>query len=269
MTTGPRTISHAGGGFAALFEERIGARVDVSDLDLTAHPRERIELARRVWQDRVRTEFRSIQIMTRWLTEVVGAGDPLEVYAAAIDMIEDEVRHVGLTEQLVLALGGQAFLPDPIPLRDPAPYLAAPMAERALTTAIQMLAINETISVAFIEDLHARCADPAVHRVLAATCEDEEGHQELGWTYVATSLARFPRATLDSWRHLVKVTLEPHDAAATRALADVPAARRALQHFAEPELAALGLFSPARQALVYERVRSEILEPKLRALELL
>ena len=206
--------------------------------------------------------------MTRFLTEVVGAGDPYEVFAGVVDLIEDEVRHVGLTAQLCEALGAPACLPDPVELEDPPRYLAAPMTHRALTTAIQMLAINETISLAFIEDLRDRCGDPAVKRVLVATTEDEEGHQDLGWAYIERSLARFDAATLGDWRHLVRSTLEPHRAQADRILRELPEAARDLDAHPEPELAALGLFSPARQALVYEQVWREALEPKLTQLSL-
>lgn len=264
-----RRLLHATGVFAELHRARFGERVDLSDFDPSAHPEPRLALARRVWQERLRTELRSVQIMTRFLTEVVGAGDPLEVYAAALELVEDEIRHVALCAGLCEALGAEPLLPEPVELRDPPKYLEQPMIERALATAIQMLAINETISVAFIEDLEARCGDPAVRRVLHATCADEEGHQELGWSYVRTSLARFGEGTRPSWRHLVASTLAPHDENARAILAGLSPAQRALEAHAEPELAALGLFSPARQALVYERVRREKLEPRLRALELL
>lgn len=260
-----RKLQHTKGVFETIARERLGDPLDLSGLDLARHPPERVELARKVWQERVRTEYRSVQIMTRFLSEVVGAGDPFEVHAAAIDLIEDEVRHVGLCAQLCEALGAPALLPDPVELRDPEPYLRAPMGERALTTAIQMLAINETISVAFIEDLRARCADPAVKQVLDATVADEEGHQDLGWSYVKSSLGRFPVSTLAAWRHLVEITIAPHRDQAARILAD--ASDRSLSE--EPELAALGLFSPKRQALVYQRCWERTLEPKLRELSLL
>lgn len=264
-----RTLRHAEGVFARLHRELVGEPVDLSDLDLSSHPEDRVALARRVWQDRVRTEYRSVQIMNRFVTEVLGAGDPLEVYAGAVELVNDEVRHVALTAQLVEALGAPVLLPDPVELRDPPRFLDAPMAERALHTAIRMLAINETISVAFIEDLRARCADPAVRRVLSATVEDEEGHQDFGWSYVKVSLSRFPASTLEDWRHLVRATLEPHEAQAKRILANVSAASRSLDRHPEPELAALGLFSPVRQALVYERCFEETLAPRLRELSLL
>lgn len=263
-----RLLGHEGGLFRRIHEERVGAPVDLSDLRLDRHPPDRVERARRVWQSRVQTELRSIQITARFLSEVVGAGDPLEVYAAALDLVEDEIRHTALCASLCEALGAPVLMPDPVELRDPERFLRAPMAERALTTAIQMLAINETLSVAFIEDLRSRCDDPAVGRVLEATVADEEGHEVLGWSYVERSLARFPDETLDQWRHLVEQALEPHERNAARILAEVPSERHRLDAFEEPELAALGLFSPPRQALVYRRCLEEKLRPRLARLSL-
>lgn len=263
-----RELRHEGGVFARVHVERIGESASFADLHPERYPSDRLALARRVWQQRVQTEHRSIQIMTRFLAEIVGAGDPLEVYATAVDMIEDEIRHTALCAALCEALGAPPLLPDPVALRDPHAFLDAPMAERALTTAIQMLAVNETLSVAFIEDLRDRCDNPAVHRVLASTVADEEGHQALGWTYVEKSLARFPESTMPSWRHLVEQALAPHRTTADRILAEVPESERGIAAHPEPELAALGLFSPVRQALVYRRCYEESLRPKLARLGL-
>lgn len=264
-----RAIKHERGIFAQLSDEILGPVVDLSDLRLDRHSKERVELARRVWADRVRTEFRSIQIMNRFLTEVLGAGDPLEVYAGACDLITDEVRHVRLCVALCEALGGVPPFPEPIELREPEPYLKAPMAERACHTAIAMLCVNETISVAYVEDLRARCGEPAVKRVLDATVEDEEGHQSFGWTYAEKALSRFPASTRGDWQHLVQRTLDPHRRAAQPVLARLDAEGRALSDLPEEELAALGLFSAERQALVFRRCLDETLAPALRKLGLL
>ena len=263
-----RTLRHEGGPFRQIHEDRIGEGVRLDDLGLERYPAELVAQARRVWQQRLATEHRSIQIMTRFLAEVVGAGDPLEVYATAVDLVEDEVHHTALCAALCEALGAPATLPDEVALRDPPEYLAAPMPQRALTTAIQMLAINETLSVAFIEDLHDRCANPAVKRVLWATIEDEETHREIGWLYVEKSLARFPTATLPQWRAIADQALAPHRDTAARILAEVPEPEQHLELHPEPELAALGLFSPLRQALAYRRCYEEELHPRLARLGL-
>jgi hypothetical protein len=223
--------------------------------------------ARQVWSERLRTEFRSIQIMARFLEEVVGAGDPLDVYAGAIELVRDEVRHTEICFSVCRALGAEPRLPDPVALRDPAPFLEAPMAERALHTAIAMLAINESLSVAFLRDLQSRCEHPPMKRVLDATLDDEASHEAFGWTYVEKSLERFPRATRPAFAELVRRTLAPHRAAADPILSRLGPGERSLGAWADEERVRLGLFSPERQALVYAEALAS-LEERLARLNL-
>lgn len=266
---GRRPMNLAGGAFGPLHEATRGPPIDWSRLDLGRFSPDLLGLSRRVWLERTQSELRSIQIMTRFMEEVLGAGDPIDVYAWAADLVRDEVRHTALCREACLALGVQPVFPEPrVELLSPA-YLEAPMASRALTTAMGMLAINETLSSAFIEDLAARCQTPGFSEVLASTIADEEQHGELGWAYVEASLLRFERSTLPSWRHLVKTTLAPHFERRDRALAGLEEPYRRLEAHPEPERAALGLFSPARQALVFQTAWKERLEPRLRRLELL
>ncbi|MFW5876400.1 MAG: ferritin-like domain-containing protein [Myxococcota bacterium] len=261
------TLKRESGVFADLHRQTIGAPVDLSDLRPGDHPPALVEEARRTWADRVRTEHRSIQIMARFLTEVTGAGDPLDVYAGALDMARDEVRHTELCAAVCRALGTSPPLPDPVALRDPPRFLAAPLPERALHTALTMLVINETLSVAFIRDLAGRCDEPAIRRVLEETAGDETGHEAFGWTYVERSLTRFPDSTRSAWRELVRRTFEPHERMATPILERLPADRRQLGAWPDRERANLGLFSPERQALVYQAARDG-LRRRLAALDL-
>ncbi len=142
------------------------------------------------------------------------------------------------------------------------------MAERALGTGISMLAVSETISTAFIEDLRARCQQPVIRAVLDKTLEDEETHHAFGWDYVAASLERFDGSASDFGRMVVDVTLAPHIAQTEAALASMPPQRRHLDAWPEPELVELGIASVQRQALVFQRVYSTELEPRLKSLGL-
>jgi hypothetical protein len=259
----------SGGIFGEFHEELMGVDVDFEAFDPGAFDAALIEEARRVWRERFRTEFRSIQIMTRFMTEVLGAGDPLDVYAGAVDLIEDEVRHAALCAGMCRALGLEPRFPNPVRLEDPEPFVNSPMAERALSTAITMVAISEALSYGFICDLRARCEEPTVSAVLEATVADEEHHQDFGWIYIDKSLARFEPSTLDDWRHLVSTTLEPHLSAAKGALAEVEPERRTLEAWPDDERIELGLFSPQRQALVFQKTYREVVEPKLTRLELI
>jgi hypothetical protein len=262
-------IRQAGGAFAHFHDELMGVEVDYSTFDYRIYAPALLEEARRVWLNRTQTEFRSTQIMTRFLTEVLGAGDPIDVYSAALDLVADEVRHTALCAGMCRALGIEPRFPDPVDLRDPPEYLKAPMGERALHTAITMVAINEALSFGYISDLRARCKQPVVSAVLGATVDDEEGHQDFGWIYIEKSLGRFPASTRESWRHLVRVTLEPHLRHAGPILEALPAEQKTLEVWPDTDRIELGLFSAQRQALVFDKTYREVVEPKLRGLGLL
>lgn len=234
--------------------------IDFAAFDPTAYEPTLLERARRVWRVRFHSEFRSLQIVNRFLTEVTASGEPVEIYAGAVELIVDEARHVGLCRDLCQAMGASDTLPDPPGLDDPAEFLAAPMVQRALGTAITMLLVNETISVAYLTDLAQRCTDPVIGAVLRATVEDEEGHEAFGFEYVRHAMSRFAPSTLPDWQALTRRALEPHHAWAESI---EPEWRD------EPDLVALGLFSPQRQAAVFRTVWAEVLGPRLATLQLL
>ncbi len=261
-------LGHVGGVFAELHQALVGVDIDFASLAHGWSP-ERRQHAIAVWADRVQTEYRSIQVMTRFLTEVLGAGDPLEIYAGVVEAIGDEVRHTALCAGVVEGLGGEALLPDPVAEEENPGFLKLSMAERALGTAVSMLAVSETISTAFIEDLRSRCEQPVIKAVLDATIEDEEGHEAFGWGYVEASLQRFDASARDFARMVVEVTLRPHQERAQQAFSRMAPAERKLEAWPEPELVELGISSPERQALVFERVFEAKLVPRLRRLGIL
>lgn len=263
-----RPLRHAGAPFDALHARVVGPLPDLSSLSPEAVPAPLLPEVRAVWRDRARTEYRSVQVLLRFATETLAAGDPLEVHAGIVDAVTDELRHVALCAALCERLGAPALLPSPVEPIEPEAFRRAPAAERALHTAIAMLLVSETLSVGFLEDLRARCTQPAVRAVLDATLADEGEHDAFGIAYVRESLRRFPQSALRDWRHLVRLTLRPHREAAARALSDVPAMRRSLDAFPDEDRAPWGLFSPPRQALVFERTLRDVLEPRLRALGL-
>lgn len=252
-----RQAFFAGGPFAHHHRNLVGPPLPA--LDLSPFEPQLLIQARRVWQERFRSEFRSVQVLTRFLHEVVGAGDPIDVYAGAVELVRDEVRHASLCASLCRAIGAQPVLPDPVELHDPPQFLAAELGERAMHTALTMLVVNETISTCLIADLRGRCETPAVRFVIDATLADEETHGNWGLAYARAALQRFPASTKPQWRQLVGSVLAPHrQFAATKrgTLADMP----------EPALAALGLSSPGRQAIV---VDAALRGPVQSALELL
>ena len=258
-------IREAGGVFGRLHRELVGLEIDWSGLNPADHDPELVELAQRVWLDRVRTEFRSVQIMTRFLSESVGAGDPIDIYAGAAEAVSDEIRHTALCR----ALGVEPRFPDPVAHIMPSEFMNASMGERALNTAISMLLVSETFSVGFITDLQQRCEHPVIRSVLDATLADEDDHADYGVSYVRASLKRFPASTRPQWRKLAQEVVQRYRSQADKVLVTVPDARRDLSLWPEPELVALGLHGSERQALVMEQTWRNTLAPQLTSLELL
>lgn len=253
--------------FSEIHGKLVGISIDFDRLDVSKIAPALLERARATWAERARTEHRSIEVMTRFLVELQGAGEPIEVYAGTLELIEDEIRHTALCRAMCRALGGSA------PADRPATEVTAgvqrtPMNERALATAIAMLAINETLSVGYIRDLAARCENPVVGAVLRATVEDEDEHEAFGWTYIATALDRFPKATHPEWRAFTRRMLQPHLDHAGRALAAIAPEERELARFPDSEIIDLGLTSPQRQALVGLTTFQSVLEPRLSKLGL-
>lgn len=255
--------------FGSMFRARYGEDVDLSDLHPEQYAPERIAYARSVWSERVQTEMRSAQIMGRFVSEVMAAGDPLDVYAGAVDMLDDEIRHVASTSALLRALGGTPLLPEPVEQRESDAYLARPAAERALSTAISMLAIAESLSHHYIEDLGKRCENPAVARVIQQTGADEAEHHAYGWTYLERSLARFAPKDRETWAAITERMITPRRIKTREELSRIEPAMLALDAWPEPELAELGLFSRERQALLTDVALRTVIEPKLTALGLL
>lgn len=268
MTERERRVAHAGPPFRAIHDALVGVAIDWAPLAQVAARLDPAALARAqtIWGYRVQTEFRSIQVMARFLQEVLASGDPLEVFAGASDAVIDEVRHTALCVGVVEALGATALFPTPLAEDESPTFLALPMPQRALGTAVSMLAISETLSVALIEDLQKRATQATIRAVLDATLADEDAHRDFGWAYVAASLARFDADGRDFARAVAETTLAPHRVGIAAALDPLPMHQRTLAAWPEPELAALGLLGPEREALVKQDALERVLMPRLRSL---
>jgi hypothetical protein len=178
------------------------------------------------------------------------------------------VRHAALTARVVEQLGGTPLVPEPLERSEPAPFVALPAAQRALGTAMAMLAVNETVSVALIEDLRERATHPVLRAVLDATLADEDEHGDFGWAYVGASLKRFDAEGRAYAAACAETALRPLLEPAQATLAALPGKQRRLEAWPEPELAHLGLRSLEREALVIVAAVEREVMPRLRALGL-
>ncbi len=242
------------------------AAIAVEGFARETHDAARVERARAVWAERVVTEYRSAQALSRYAQELLAVDAPRAEVEEAIDMVRDELRHVALCEAVVRAMGGAPGRPTPLDLPVPEAFRRAPAAQRAMGTAISMLVVNETLSVGYLDDLAGRAGDGVCGQVVRAILGDEAEHGAGDVPLVGRTLAACTPAERAEWVAFTEACVRPHLRRAEDALAGVPPAERVLED--EPAHAALGLFTPRRQALVLARTWRETLRPRLVALGL-
>lgn len=244
------------------------ADIDFSALDTASLPPELLRQAQVVWADRVRTEYQSIQIAARFLTESLAAGEPLDVQRRIVSAIDEEVRHTELCAAMCRALGGPVPTPKDVaaPLADLGPV---PLDERVLASAISLFLVAEAFSVGYLKDLWERASHPVTQAVIGAITGDEVGHESFGVELVSRKLGEQPEAKRAAWRGFTKRIVQAHLDRADRVLAKLPPEERRLECWPETERATLGLLGEARLALLCRRTYEEKLAPALASLELL
>lgn len=263
-----KPLSFAGGAFAAMHERLVGTPVEWGALSLVGLDPVLVSKAQATWQERVQTEYRSAQLINRLLMETLAAGDPFDVHAGIVELLTDELRHVALCAGVVRALGATPLLPDTLEIKQSDTFLRMPPSHRALSIAVSMLIVNETLSVGYIQDLAQRCDTPVIKDVLAATLADESEHDAFGAQYVKQSLQRFPIATLPQWRAVAAQAFAAQRTWAEQTIAAIADDQRTLDAFPDRDQITLGLFSPQRQALVFQRTHASTLGPLLKDLNL-
>ena len=114
----------------------------MTGIDLSRHQPQYIAQARAIWQERVSTEFRSAQLMNRFLGELLAVGDPRDEWAAVAELVSDELKHVALCSSVVRELGQNPQLPAAEP--QSLEFERMPPVRRALSIGIALLVVNET-----------------------------------------------------------------------------------------------------------------------------
>jgi P-aminobenzoate N-oxygenase AurF len=236
--------------------------IEFSALDVAALPPELVRQARVVWADRVRTEYQSIQIAARFLTEALAAGEPMDVHRRIVLAAFEEVRHTELCSAMCRALGGP--VPSPKEVAAPLADLGeVPLDERVLASAISLFLVAEAFSVGYLRDLCERASHPVTRAVLEAITGDEVGHESFGVELVARRLRDVPEAKRAAWRGFTARIVKAHLDRADRVLEKVPEAERHLDRWPEAERASLGLLGEVRLALLCRRTYTERLSPAL------
>ncbi|MFT3767744.1 MAG: ferritin-like domain-containing protein [Minicystis sp.] len=131
-------------------------------------------------------EHASVASFSRFALELMAAGAPADLLAAAHRAALDEVRHARLCFALAGGYRGEAVSPAPFPFGGTVAVVSDLPAMAAATA--RDGCIGETVASLLAAEQLARATDPAVRRTLAVIAEDEARHAELAWRAVAWAL---------------------------------------------------------------------------------
>lgn len=144
-------------------------------------PEERARLAA-AWTHDGLFEHASVASFGRFALELLAAGAPADLVAAAHEAALDEIRHARLCFGLAGAYAGAPLAPSPFPFGG-AVEVTDDLASIAARAAREGC-IGETIAAVQGAARLAAAIDPAVRAALAVVAEDEARHAELAWRAV-------------------------------------------------------------------------------------
>lgn len=199
------------------------------------------------WAEVGALEHASVASFARFSLELMALGAPPELLLQAQQAGADEVAHARLAWGLASAYAGRPVGPGPLSMRGVA---VADRAEAILVALIEEACVNETLAAAEAGEAARRCADPVVRQVLLRIARDEARHAALGWRCLAWLLQQRP--------DLAPLAGQTLDRLQAELVARSPAHG--------PDLAELGLPSPAARHAVHVAAMAEVVAPCAAAL---
>jgi hypothetical protein len=138
------------------------------------------------WTRLGQMEHASVAAFARFILELLAAGAPAELVAAAQTALGDEIEHARLCFGLASAYAGAAIGPGPLSAQG---VLDQTSLGATVSAAIHEACVGETLAAAEACEALAEASDPAVRQVLAKIVRDESAHAELGWKFLQWALA--------------------------------------------------------------------------------
>lgn len=141
-----------------------------------------LAVVRREWLRRVEAEYGSAaltQHLTLWLVQIAA---PLELIRMGLAIVEDELAHSELSQQVYAGAGGSdaaRLVRAELGLRNnPGEPLELAVTRAALDT----FCLGETVAVRLFSRLRDGCEEPVALAALDRILRDEVKHREFGWT---------------------------------------------------------------------------------------
>jgi hypothetical protein len=166
---------------ARLHRRRPGAdALPWGTLDLAAAPAAVVDEARRTWTSGVFTEYASAAAFASLSTAMLECGAPVDLTAAAADIVVDELHHVELSARLTTELGGAVPLRFDLEKVSPRTTPGARALMRAAELAVTTSCVGEALSIPALARSRALATHPLVAGVLDRLLADEGPHARLG-----------------------------------------------------------------------------------------
>jgi len=173
-------------------------------LDPTAFTPDGLVEARAVWTNGVFTEYASAAAFTAMAAAFLECRAPIDLTAAAADIVVDEIDHAEVASRLVTELGGAVPLRHDFELIAPATSDATPVV-RAAEIAIKTSCVGEALSISALSRSYELADHPLVTAVLERLLRDEGPHARLGTWFLEWADDRFTPADRC---HLARVALD-------------------------------------------------------------
>jgi hypothetical protein len=153
-------------------------------LDSTRFSPEALVEARRIWTNGVFTEYASAAAFASLASALLECGAPVDLTAAAADIVVDELHHVELSARLTTELGGATPLRFDLEKISPLATPGARALMRAAELAVSTSCVSETLSVPAMARSRAMASEPLVRAVLDTLVADEGFHARLGFWFL-------------------------------------------------------------------------------------
>jgi hypothetical protein len=190
---------------ARLHRRRPGAdALPWGSIDLPSCSPASITEARRVWTSGVFTEYASAAAFAALGTALIECSAPVDLTAAAADMVVDELFHVELSARLTSELGGAVPLRFDLEKVSPVTTPGARALMRAAELAVTTSCVSETLSVPAMARSRALASEPLVRAVLGRLLADEGAHASLGHWFLEWASDRL---TDDEREHLARLAV--------------------------------------------------------------
>lgn len=186
------------------------ARPDFDDLpwdsfDANRCAPDELAEARAVWTNGVFTEYASAAAFAAMAGAFLECQAPVDLSAAAADIVVDELDHATTASRLVMELGGAVAFRADFALVSPATTPGASPIVRAAELALKTSCVGEALSVSALSASLAAADHPLVRAVIDRLLRDEGPHARIGTWFFEWADDRLTDADR---RHLAGVALE-------------------------------------------------------------